>query len=202
MLLGRPRAAKRGFSKAEPLLSLLRSSWCYLSAIGLAFNLVCSTQPLQSCPTLILWTAAQQAPLSMGFFRQEHWRGLLCPPPGDLPNLGNEPASLSSPPLASGFFFFFFTTSNTWEALNSTHIHIFLSLSLALVLKQLVTKYSNISHPPFRDFPGTLPTRALAHFTLSFTFLTHHWTMLLGRRGSSVFTSRSCKSYVSKLGKN
>ena len=30
-----------------------------------------------------LWTEAHQAPLSMGFFRQEYWRGLPCPPPGD-----------------------------------------------------------------------------------------------------------------------
>ena len=39
-----------------------------------------------SCVRLFvtLWTIAHQAPLSMGFSRQEHWRGLLCPPPGDL----------------------------------------------------------------------------------------------------------------------
>ena len=30
------------------------------------------------------WTAAHQAPLSMEFSRQEHWRGLPCPPPGDV----------------------------------------------------------------------------------------------------------------------
>ena len=40
-----------------------------------------------------LWTAAHQAPLSMGFFRQEYWSGLPCPPPGGLPDLGTEPAS-------------------------------------------------------------------------------------------------------------
>ena len=34
-----------------------------------------------------LWTVANQAPLSMGFSRQEYWSGLPCPPPGDLPNL-------------------------------------------------------------------------------------------------------------------
>ena len=39
------------------------------------------------------WTAARQAPLSMGFSRQEHWSGLLCPPPGDLPVPGVEPRS-------------------------------------------------------------------------------------------------------------
>ena len=33
-----------------------------------------------------LWTVALQAPLSIGFSRQEYWSGLPCPPPGDLPN--------------------------------------------------------------------------------------------------------------------
>ena len=47
-----------------------------------------------------LWTVAHQAPLSMGFSRQEYWSGLPCPPPGDLPNLGIEPSSLTSPELA------------------------------------------------------------------------------------------------------
>ena len=38
-----------------------------------------------------VWTAAHQAPLSMGFSRQEYWSGLPFPSPGDLPNLGIEP---------------------------------------------------------------------------------------------------------------
>ena len=41
------------------------------------------------------WIATSQAPLSMGFSRQEHWSGLLCLPPGDLPNLGIELRSLT-----------------------------------------------------------------------------------------------------------
>ena len=60
-----------------------------------------------------LWTIACQAPLSMGFSRQEYWSGLLCPPPGDLPNLGTEPISLTSISFAGRLF----TTSATWEAL-------------------------------------------------------------------------------------
>ena len=59
------------------------------------------------------WTVACQAPLFMGFSRQEYWSGLPCPPPGDLPNLGIESTSLMSPTLPGGFF----TTSATWEAL-------------------------------------------------------------------------------------
>ena len=54
------------------------------------------------------WTAAHQALLSMGFFRQEYWSRLPCPPPGDLPDLGMKPTSLcllhwqaGSLPLAS-----------------------------------------------------------------------------------------------------
>ena len=46
------------------------------------------------CPTLATpWTVAHQAPLPMGFSRQEYWSGLPCPPPEDLPNPGNEPGS-------------------------------------------------------------------------------------------------------------
>ena len=46
-----------------------------------------------------IWTVARQAPLSLGFSRQEYWCGLPCPPPEDLPNSGTEPASPSAPAL-------------------------------------------------------------------------------------------------------
>ena len=42
------------------------------------------------------WTVALQAPLFVGFSRQEYWSGLLFPPPGDLSNPGIEPESLTS----------------------------------------------------------------------------------------------------------
>ena len=45
---------------------------------------------------------ARQAPLSMGFLRQEHWSGLPFPPPGDLPNPGIEPTSPVFPALQVG----------------------------------------------------------------------------------------------------
>ena len=60
----------------------------------------------------ILWSIAHQAPLSLGFFRQEYWSGLPRPPPGYLPGPGIEPLSLVPPVLAARFF----TTSATWEA--------------------------------------------------------------------------------------
>ena len=60
------------------------------------------------------WTVICQAPLSMGFSRQEFWSGLPFPTPGDLLNPGIKPTSLKSPALADGFL----TASATWEALN------------------------------------------------------------------------------------
>ena len=53
---------------------------------------------------LSLCTVACQAPLAMGFSRQEYWSGLSFPPPGDLPNTGIKPASAASPALAGRFF--------------------------------------------------------------------------------------------------
>ena len=50
------------------------------------------------------WTVTRQAPLSMGFLRQEYWSGLLFPLPGDLPHPGMVPMSLASPALADRFF--------------------------------------------------------------------------------------------------
>ena len=58
-----------------------------------------------------LWTMACQAPLSMGFSRQEAWSGLPCPSSRDPPS-GLEPESLASPALANRLF----TSSATWEA--------------------------------------------------------------------------------------
>ena len=57
-------------------------------------------------------TAAHQAPLSLGFSRQEHWSGLSFPSPGDLIDPGIEPTCLKSQALAGGFFI----SSATWEA--------------------------------------------------------------------------------------
>ena len=58
-----------------------------------------------------LRTVACQAPLSMGFSKQEYWSGLPCPPPRDLPEPGMEPTSLKPSALAGGFF----TTSASWD---------------------------------------------------------------------------------------
>ena len=90
-----------------------------------------------------------QAPLSMGFPRQEYWSGLPFPSPGDLPNLGTE---LSSSVLAGGFFpaeppgkpsfrsiwvnnFYFLCSLNNGRlALNSYFLKIFRQEIIALLI--------------------------------------------------------------------
>ena len=64
---------------------------------------------MSDCVTL--WTLVLQAPLSMGFSWKEHWSGLPCPPPEDLPEPVIEPTSLMFLALADGFF----TNSATWD---------------------------------------------------------------------------------------
>ena len=56
-------------------------------------------------------TVAHQAPLSMGFSRQEYLNGFLFPPPGDLPDPGIKPGSLASVALGGRFF----TSNAAWK---------------------------------------------------------------------------------------
>ena len=65
-------------------------------------NLITVTKP--RCTVYGNCVCVHQAPLSTGFFRQEHWSGLPFPLPGDLPNSGIEPMSPVSPALAGRFF--------------------------------------------------------------------------------------------------
>ena len=63
-----------------------------------------------SCSFLVVsdsvtpWTAANPAPLSMGFFTQEYWSGLPFLPPGDVPGPGMKPVSPGSLALAGSFY--------------------------------------------------------------------------------------------------
>ena len=59
-----------------------------------------------SCVQLFanLWTVTHQGPLSMEFYKQEYWSGLLFSTPGDLPDSGIKAVSLVSSALAGRFF--------------------------------------------------------------------------------------------------
>ena len=75
-------------SDKEPLISLGLTQGKILILLSLSFAQLCPTlcDPMDCSP---------QAPLSMGFSRQEYQNGLPFPPPGDLPNPGMEPGSLA-----------------------------------------------------------------------------------------------------------
>ena len=74
-------------------------------AVGALLDRGQAKMPTCSCSSAPPWTAARQAPLPVGFSRQEHWSGLPCSPPGELPNAGIKPTCPASPLLAWGYFF-------------------------------------------------------------------------------------------------
>ena len=84
------------------------------------------------------WTIALQAPLSMGFSRQEYWNELPWPPPEDLPNTGIKPVSLMSPALIGGFL----TTSASWEA---WEIHWYIPIKIIVSLAIQLAKMKELS---------------------------------------------------------
>ena len=74
--------------------------FCRMSIVGHV-----RAKQLQSCPTLCdPMEVALQVPLSMEFSRQEYWSVLPFRPPGDLPQTGIKPMSLTSLALGGGFF--------------------------------------------------------------------------------------------------
>ena len=99
---------------------------------------------------MILWTVARQAPLSMGFPRQEYWSGLPCTPAGNLPDPGIESTPLMPPALADRFFI----TSATWEA----YILLCISLNSCTVRSQRQGKRSIYSPTPSSVHPSVLST--------------------------------------------
>ena len=105
----------------------------------------------------ILWTVARQAPLSMGFPRQEYLSGLLRPPAGNLPDPGIESASLMPPALAGRFF----TTSATWEA----HILLCISLNSCTMRNQRQGKNSIYSPAPSSVIHQCSPLWWSGHFS-------------------------------------
>ena len=117
------------------------------------------------------WTVALQLPPSMGFSRQEYWSGLPCPPPGDLPDPGIEPASLTSPALAGVFF----TASTPGKPLPFFHILLrlfgvcFLEYSrfTTLCCFHCVTKWISHVYPPPSWTPSPCPVSPKGH-SLSF----------------------------------
>ena len=81
------------------ILSILNTVKSKVILVCVCFQSL-SCVPLFSTP----WTVACQAPLSMGFPREEYCSGLPLSPPGDLPDSEMKPVSPAFPALAVGFF--------------------------------------------------------------------------------------------------
>ena len=115
-------------------------------------------------------TVAHKAPLCMGFSRQEYWSGLLYPPPGDLPDPGIKPVSLTSSALAGGFF----TTRTTWEGL-TWDIHVNKSLCIFLLLIFLLLRrmrWAGLTQEPRRVEGKVFPSSTSVWWVISITFWT------------------------------
>ena len=97
---GCPGSGREGLSLGEH--SLVSGKSCHLQLLKLKHLCLVA----QSCPTLCdpMGCSPPVSSCPWGFSRQEYWSGLLCPPPGDLPDPGIKPASLTTPTLADGFF--------------------------------------------------------------------------------------------------
>ena len=122
------------------------------------------------CLFVTLWTITYQAPLFVGFSRQEYWSGLLCPPPGDPLDPEIKPRSPVSPALGGGFF----TTSTTWEA-QIPYICMFM-YNICLSLSDLLLRRHNMVEPG-------LWNQQRSHLTLEkiFIFFELQWKMQNGK---------------------
>ena len=92
-LVGRPEPIHAGFC-SNLVKTPLHVDASSESSASPQHQLCCCRLGAQSCPPFVTpWTIDSQAPLSMGFSRQEYWSGLPCPPPWDLPDPRIEPTS-------------------------------------------------------------------------------------------------------------
>ena len=85
----------------EKQISVFYLSHYFFFSVIFSQTWSCAVLSHFSCVQLFVtpWTAVHQAPLSMGFSRQEYWSGFPCPPLVDLPDPGTESISRASPAL-------------------------------------------------------------------------------------------------------
>jgi len=84
-------------------VSALSHVQLFVAPWTVAHACVCVCVHIQLCTALCdPMNCSHQAPLFMGFSRQEYWSGFPCPPPGDLPTPGTEPSSLALTTTAPG----------------------------------------------------------------------------------------------------
>ena len=119
-------------------LNLKGESWSTVCTEWSFFTGVCMLSLFSRVRLFVtLWTVAVQAPLSMGFSRQEYWSGLPCPPLGDLPYPGIEPM----PPALAGRFF-------TTEPLGKHNVRV---VSCFIWVKMRMTAWETAPQIALRD---------------------------------------------------
>ena len=98
LVLGKIEGGRRGWQRMR-CLDMILSKLQKIMKVREAWHAVVCSKSL-SCiwPFVTSWTVACQAPLCMGFSRQEYWNGLPCPSPGHLRDPGIKPTSLASNP--------------------------------------------------------------------------------------------------------
>ena len=100
ILFSRGSSQPRNHTRVSCIAGGFFTSWATREALYIHFiflyTCMCYAESL-SCVLLFVtpWTVAPQAPLPMGFSRQEYWSGLPCPLPGDPPNPGIKPRSVA-----------------------------------------------------------------------------------------------------------
>ena len=105
-LFGKKKIRKTGINKKVKI-----EIWSKDSELWLNVCMLTAQSLTRGWPFVTPRTTARQAPLSMGFFRQEYWSGLPFPTPGDLPKPVIESRSPESPAQSHGFF----TTEAPWK---------------------------------------------------------------------------------------
>ena len=121
------------------------------------------------------WTVAHQAPPSMGFSRQEYWRGLPFPAPGDLPDPGIEP---KSPALQTDAL-----TSEPPLSLSSVNVLSSLIWTIPVNLITCLISYRSISLPPIESgstnggasYIGLIANDGLPVFSTGWSQLSPSW---------------------------
>ena len=130
-----------------------------------SLNITSNARECNKCVSSVMsnsgtpWTIAHQAPLSMGFSRQEYCSELPCPPPGDLPNPGIGPVFPESPALAGGFF----TIKPPWKLQEN-------ATAAAKLLQSCPTLCDPVDDsPPVSAILGILQARTMEWVAISFS---------------------------------
>ena len=117
--------------------------WRWQSTNLYQIRVLCASCSVVSWLFATPWTVAHQASLSMGYSRQEYWSGLPFSSPGDLPDSGFEPRSLTLE-AGSTNFRTIGSMDRTYGPIHRTIVNIFVSMNLSILTCEVSIKPSNL----------------------------------------------------------